>query len=338
MISTVMSLPWSTAAAAKAWVYARGWLARHELARPTISIGALEMGGTGKTPTTMAVTRALLDAGLRPAIVSRGYGRVGGEPLLVSPGDGNGPVVTAAAAGDEPWLMAHLLPEVPVAVAARRELAAAHIAPDHIDAFVLDDAFQHLRVARALDFLVVDGTRPFWQQTTPPLGRLRERPAAAGRADAFLLRGPAVAVPERWDKIPRYALTPCPTRLVPLQVWLRDPDADGNAVPDTPCVAFAGIAHPRRFFDELGYMGVQLSLGQSYRDHQAFSRIEMAGLAERARLRDSGTLITTEKDAARLAHLDVEDLDILVATHRLQLAETGPLLAAAAAAGIGHQP
>ncbi len=319
MIRRLAARPWSFVAAARVGMYRDGWLRSRDLPRPAISVGALEMGGTGKTPATVAVAAALRRAGIRPAIVSRGYGRVGSSPLLVSDGAGTGPKVTASQAGDEPWLMAHLLRDVPVAVAGARELAAALVPHDRVDVFVLDDAFQHVRVRRALDLLVVDTAAPFWTQYPPPSGRLREGAAAASRADAFLVRGHGEAENERWSNKPRIQLSAAPSRMLPLREWRQDAEGTAIAAPPSTGVAFAGIAKPQRFFGDLRAMGVHLELAQQYRDHQMYTATEINGLAERARLRNCRTLLTTEKDAARLAHLEIDDASIVVVTYRLEL-------------------
>ena len=324
MIRKLAALPWTCVAAARVALYRNGLLRTHDLPRPAVSVGALEMGGTGKTPTTLAIATALRDGGVRPAIVSRGFGRVGTAPLLVC--DGTGPLVTATEAGDEPWLMAHLMPEVAVAVAGPRELAAALVAPDGVDVFVLDDAFQHVRVRRRVDLLMVDSRRPFWTQVPPPFGRLRESVAAAARADAFVIRGDGGVLGDRWPAKPRLQLCQAKTHFLPLWAWLRDPHAEGVAPPGTPCVAFAGIAKPARFFNDMRKAGIEITLAQQYRDHQTYTTTEIRGLAERARLRGCDTLLTTEKDAARLAHLDLDDLNIVVATYRLRLEDEEPLL------------
>jgi len=326
VIRGLAARPWSIVTATRVALYRNGWLPRHELAHPTISVGALEMGGTGKTPATVAVASALREAGLRPAIVSRGYGRTGTHPLLVSDGGGGGPQVDASRAGDEPWLMAHLLRDVPVAVGGARELAAALMPPGKVDVFVLDDAFQHVRVRRALDLLTVDAATPFWTQYPPPSGRLREGVAAAARADAFLIRGDAEIVGSPWEAKPRLELVAQRTRLLPLGEWRQQPDGTGIDSPPQSGVAFAGIAKPQRFFQDLRTLGVSLPLAQQYRDHQIYTTTEIKGLAERARLRDCDVLLTTEKDAARLAHLELDDTKILVVTYRLALRNAAELI------------
>ena len=326
MIRSLAAIPWSAVATARVALYHSGLLPRHELPHPTISIGALEMGGTGKTPATVAVATALRNAGFRPAIVSRGYGRGDTNPLLVSDGAGRGPLVTSSEAGDEPWLMAHLLRDVPVAVAGARELAAALVPPDTVNAFVLDDAFQHVRVRRNVDLLMIDAATPFWTQYPPPAGRLREGVGGAARADGFLVYGDAEIVGNPWDQKPRLELVAQRTRLLPLHEWRRQPDGAGIDTPPQTCVAFAGIAKPGRFFQDLRTLGSSLVLAQQYRDHHVYTATEIKGLAERARLRCCNDPATTEKDAARLAHLDLDDTNILVATYRLALRDENKLL------------
>ena len=188
---SILGSTWGALARCRASLYESGWLRRHTLERPVISVGALSVGGAGKTPTTALLAGLLSEAGCRPAILSRGYKRSGAAPLLVSRGDGRGPIVAVTEAGDEPFWLASALPAVPVAVASHREEAAQVVlsAMTAADVFLLDDGFQHLRVARDVNLLVVNPERPFWDDAPMPVGRLRESPAAATRADAFLIVG-----------------------------------------------------------------------------------------------------------------------------------------------------
>ncbi len=236
----ILASTWGTVAGARTSLYEHGWLPRKRLDRPVISVGGLSVGGAGKTPTAALVASLLSEAGVRPAILSRGYRRSGNEPLLVAAGDGQGPQVDWQQAGDEPFWLASALPNVPVAVAARREEAARMVAgAGPVDVFVLDDGFQHIRVARDADLLVVNPEAPFWDDQPMPAGRLREPPAAAHRADAFLLVGEdadaAATLARRFPSRPCFTLTPQPARC-----WdLADDVPPAHATAGTPVAAAA---------------------------------------------------------------------------------------------------
>jgi len=165
------------------------------LPRPVVSIGNLHWGGTGKTPLVAAVARHLRRRGAAVCILSRGYGGSGSGVRLVSRGEG--PLLDAATAGDEPVQLAGELPGVAVVVGPDRfragceALARLQPAPD---VFLLDDGFSHLTLRRDLDLLALPAADPFGGGRLWPGGRLREPLAAAARADAVLLTGgPAAA-------------------------------------------------------------------------------------------------------------------------------------------------
>lgn len=315
---------WAAVASLRVGLYERGVLGRTALTRPTVSIGALEMGGTGKSPATAAVARVLRGAGLRPGILSRGYGRSSSGPVLVSDGD----VVHAdvRAAGDEPFLYARSLPGVPVAVAARREEAAALVlAATDVDVFVLDDAFQHVRVQRDADLLVVDAARPFWHQAPPPAGRLREGPGAARRAHAFLLAGETAEpcrhrLERRFPGRPVFALRVEEPGATPLLA----PAEAAAGTPPQPVLPFAGIARPERFEASLCTAGVDAREPVTFPDHHWYTRDEIRTLRAEARRLGARALLTTEKDAVRL-HEDDEEPPIWVWRYRLQVSSPDEL-------------
>lgn len=177
----------------------RYWTARSEsLGRPTVSIGNLHWGGSGKTPTVIAAARGIGDgpsaagnsgAGFRVAVLSRGYGRRGSAPLVVSLGER--PLATVEEAGDEPLMIAEQAPGVAVVVGAdRRAAAALALSRDSaIDVFILDDAFSHVRVRREVEILTFPASDPFAGGLLPPGGRLREPLDLVRLADAAVLTG-----------------------------------------------------------------------------------------------------------------------------------------------------
>ena len=325
----IVGSAWAGATAVRASLYNRGLLRRRRLERPVVSVGALSVGGDGKTPTTAAVCLLLSQAGYRAAILSRGYRRRGREPLLVSCGDGQGPLVGWNDAGDEPYWLATVLPGVAVAVATRREEAAGLVleAAD-VDLFVLDDGFQHLRVERDADLLVVDPRTPFWSDSPLPAGRLRERRSAAGRADAFLVSGePSNEAVDRLT--PRFPDRPVfPLSRFEATVWPvaegflvgAEPRQGSGADLPAPALAFAGIARPQRFFDDLAAAGVGLAGTVSFPDHHAFTFADLERVAAAAREGGAAALVTTEKDAVRLPDR-LPEIPCWVWSYRLRLAD-----------------
>ena len=272
-----------------------------------ISVGNLSVGGTGKTPLVEAICRFLEADGLRAGIVSRGYRRRGGGAVtVVSRGDGQGPVAGADAAGDEPYLLATRLPAAPVVVAADRAAAARRAIDLGAEVVVADDAFQHRRLARQIDFLVIDATNPTEAGWILPAGRLREPLEAAGRATAFLItrcdrKGDLTAIQGIYRAFnptaPFFETIARPTQVVA---------PDGSALELTvlrgqPVVAFCGIGAPRFFREDLERLGARVQAFLPFPDHHWFSDDDLAWVAERARETGAAYVMTTEKDHVRLS-------------------------------------
>ncbi|HET9481551.1 MAG TPA: tetraacyldisaccharide 4'-kinase, partial [Candidatus Polarisedimenticolia bacterium] len=176
-------------------LYDRGWIAAHRLGVPVISVGNLSAGGSGKSPMVALVAGHLARAGFRPAVISRGYGgRHAGPATVVS--SGSGPLVGADVAGDEPVMLARMLPELPIVVAHRRRGGGAlAIARLGARCLVLDDGFQHRSLARDLDLVLLDARQGFGNGRLLPAGPLREPPSALSRAGALILTRCDRAVP-----------------------------------------------------------------------------------------------------------------------------------------------
>ena len=282
------------AAALRVAAYRRGLLPRHRLRGPVISVGNLSFGGSGKTPVVARVAEILRDAGYPVAILSRGYrGRFAGSALVV--GEGNGPLASAADAGDEPAMLARQLPGVVVAVGRRRDVVGGMVESRFGPrVHVLDDGFQHLRLARDLDLLCLDAgdlaDRPL------PAGRLRESPAAAARADLLLVTGPtpgeAEALASRFGPERTFRVT----RRV---VGFFGLDGAPRPAPRRPFL-LAGIARPERFEADVRSRCGDMAGRAFFSDHHAFRMAEVTEAARRARDAGADALLTTAKDAERL--------------------------------------
>jgi tetraacyldisaccharide 4'-kinase len=266
---------------------------------PVVSIGNLAVGGTGKTPLVAWLARRLRDEGYRPAIVSRGYGgRAGRGPLVVSRGEG--PLCDVGLCGDEPYLLACEIRGVPVVVGADRLAAANAARAVGATIVLLDDGFQHRRLARDLDVVLLDAEAPFGNGRLLPAGILREPPSGLVRADVVMLTGcrsPA-------DELPAESAV---RRVHPRGTILRSGrrrlgfhDPSGRAVPaPLRAVAFCGIAAPRRFRADVEAEGVAIVAFEARRDHHVFRRSELERLRAHAFDLDAA-LVTTEKDRVRL--------------------------------------
>ncbi|MEM6456525.1 MAG: tetraacyldisaccharide 4'-kinase, partial [Acidobacteriota bacterium] len=273
------------------WVHARRRaraLARAKrLPAPVISIGNLHWGGTGKTPMVAAVAAHLRDRGHRVAILSRGYRRSGTGVQIVSRGEG--PLLGPKVAGDEPVLLAGLLPGVAVVVDADRHRAGLHAvhrlhpAPD---LFLLDDGFSHVALARDLDLLLFPALDPFAGGRLAPSGRLREPLASSRHADAAVLtgralppRGPGGEPLGRWllDCLRPHGFTgvgfAAPTRILAAR-WVGGAEgasADGGSLPaGAPVLLVSAIARPARVHDAARAQGFAIVDHLVYPDHHPY--------------------------------------------------------------------
>jgi len=288
---------------------------------PVISVGNLTVGGSGKTPCVAFLARLLRDEGHRVAILSRGYKRESKGCVEVS----NGIEVLCGPdeAGDEPFLLAKSCPGVRVVVDRDRYAAGRRLedrAP--VSVFILDDGYQHLRLARDLNLLLVDATEPLGQAKMVPFGRLREPLAALGRADAVIVTRSDQSFDRRLleDTVRRLARANTPIlyafhRMTNL-IRLNDGQVAGLAdFARKRVAAVSGIARPDRFIDDLERLGMEIALRRDFNDHHRYTREELAELVERAREARAEAIITTEKDAANLtgALVDLSPIPIFAA-------------------------
>ncbi len=300
-------------------LYDIGWFRVHHLDRPVISVGNLTLGGTGKTPTVIALGRMLQRSGYSVSVLLRGYkGRHRGGPLLVS--DGRRIRSEAAVAGDEALVIARNLPEALVTVGKNRARAGRWVESwSPVDVHLLDDGFQHRKLGRCLDLVLVDVTNPFGGGWMVPSGQLREPLEALGRADAVVLTRtrPGDGYERLTDRLRRFKPgIPCFLSRQVLES-ASERATRGEAVETLlagrRALAFAGLANPEQFFLSLRQNGVELVQTLRFGDHHRYSARDLAAIGRRCRELQVETVITTEKDAENLpaSSLDLERLQVL---------------------------
>jgi tetraacyldisaccharide 4'-kinase len=288
----VLSWGYGLAVGARRAAYAAGFMRVARPSVPVFSVGNLAAGGTGKTPAAVWLCRRLVQRGLRVALLARGYGRTdaGGDDEAPPPGT---------------------LPDGAVRLAGpdRAGMAVEAAARFGSQAVVLDDGFQHWRLARDFDLVCIDAMDPFGNERLLPAGPLREPPSALSRATAFLLTRTDLCTPEEMGALrarmrslaggrpvaesvhrPVAVIEPESGRERPVE-WLR-----GRRV-----YAFCGIGSPRGFRRTLAVLGADVARLVPFPDHHRFSRQDLDRIVAGAKEMMAETLVTTEKDAARLA-------------------------------------
>jgi tetraacyldisaccharide 4'-kinase len=258
-------------------LYDRGTLSARRLQAPVVSVGSISAGGAGKTPFLIMLGQLLQERGIAFNVLSRGYGRKTKGVRLVDPAG------TAEGFGDEPLLIARNL-GVPVIVGEDR-YAAGQLAEEKfgLQAHLLDDGFQHRRLARDFDIALI--TQRDLHDTLLPAGRLRERLSSLARASALVLM----------DDTPAEGIPVGPGQ----QVWRV---TRSIVPPETKeaCFAFCGIARPERFFTALGVAGVKVTGTRSLRDHHAYTAQDVEALYRQGHQSGATAFVTTGKDEVNL--------------------------------------
>jgi tetraacyldisaccharide 4'-kinase len=305
------ALPWYPVAwlLARIWEWGshrrqRGdWRRRRRLPVPVISVGNLTMGGTGKTPCVLRLVELLKEGGQKPGILTRGYGRHSpNDCLAVAPGDS----VPAHQSGDEAQIFIRS-GLAPVGIGADRLESGRRLVADFAaGVLVLDDGFQHCKLERDVDIVLIDALQPFGGGDVFPLGRLREPAAGLARAGVILitrceasdLAEPIVHAVRRWN--PR---APVFRASVEARAWVEAVTGKRFRPAERPfgrAGAFCGLGNPATFQRSLEGLGVDVVDWIEFDDHHRYRPHELRHIAHQAAARGADALVTTQKDSINL--------------------------------------
>ena len=299
----------------RVWGYARGIFRTRKLPGTVISVGNLTAGGTGKTPMVLWISERLAEEGKQAAILTRGYR-----------GTSDASTRGVPQSDEVALLRDRLAGKVQLGVGADRYKNGETLARHGVDWFVLDDGFQHLKLARDANIVLLDATDPFGGAVLPS-GRLREPVSALRRADIVVItrsvQAPAPAVEamiRRHSECPIfYAATQLVSvhRLPGLDVTLPQQDW-GQA----RFLAFCGIGNPGAFFGDLRGWGFQVAGERSFADHHVYTAREATDLEHVAAITGAEALLCTEKDVWNLRHVQFSTLPVYCCRISFQMPAT----------------
>ncbi|MEW5807227.1 MAG: tetraacyldisaccharide 4'-kinase [Acidobacteriota bacterium] len=295
-------------------LYERHIFPVHKVERLVISIGNITVGGTGKTPFAAYLCQHFSGMGKRVVIVSRGYrGTKNREVLIVA--DGKGKILAQPAeCGDEPFLLAQLLPDVAVIVSRKRSKAIKEaVSQFDPDLIILDDGFQHRAVSRDADILLIDAMDPFGNYRILPAGILREPIKNIRRASIIVItrverdeehitleriirkHNPGAAIFTSGHRI---------TEFVRNGLISKDAVLSPSDLAHKKVYAFCGIGNPDVFIHDLENLGAHVAGKRIFRDHHSYSLKDARDIEEDARLCGAEILVTTQKDLVRIPRIE----------------------------------
>lgn len=283
----VSSLLFGVVTRLRNFCYDRGILRSYRSKLVTVSIGNIVAGGSGKTPTTLALVEALSFPAGAIAILSRGYRREKkGRECVVS--CGQGPLCSVEEGGDEPYLLARKTSAC-VLVGHKRASLAKKAQALGAQLLILEDGFQHRALQRDIEIVLLDGRDLWGKSAFLPYGFLRDDPKRLAKADWIVITHWHPACP--WEEIRSFSQAP----LMGMQPVYHLPEACDGALVG----AFCGIAHPFCFYEELEKRGCTIVAKRSCEDHKGMSIEELSIFAARCKAKGASALICTEKDRVK---------------------------------------
>jgi len=307
--------------------YETDYLRQRRLDATVISVGNLTLGGAGKTPMADYIARYLKSEGHSVAILTRGYARESsGMRVLNDPSTDTIAAGSYREFGDEPLMLARALPDVPIIVNKHR-FEAGRWAEQRLgsEVLVLDDAYQHLALARDLNILLIDATDPLGGFEMPPFGRLREPLYGIKRADVIIVtradrpfdQGQTQAIFKYYcgDKVPVLYFYSTIARLRHIETGEV---YDARSFAGWKVAVACGIGNPQAFAEDILQIGINIVSESFFGDHHAFKQEDLDRITRAARDAGADAIVTTEKDAVRLEGLTHGDVPIYAAQLEIQ--------------------
>lgn len=327
-VTYISSLAFEALVRVRNCLYATSLIPQHRLKSPVISIGNITVGGSGKTPLVIYIARALLGLGWYPAILSRGYGRrhpskswiLAPESSVSSP---------ARTLGDEPALIRRHLPSVWMGIAKNRFKTGTSIERlQERTVFLLDDGFQHRRLHRDLDVVIVDRDQPLGANRLLPRGTLREPLSGLRRCNLLVINGmpEADAIDPVETEIrllhPDVEILHCRQTigsLIPFHVWRENPSFANPVKTPRSAYLVSALGNPDRFCKDILHLGIQVSGIRSYADHYWLKRKDWLDCVSEARGKAADAIIVTEKDAVKISQ--APDFPLLVSIQSTEICD-----------------
>ena len=301
-----LSVVYGAVVRVRVWLYAHAWLKQKRLKGTVISVGNLTAGGTGKTPLVIWLAEKFLAEGKRVAILSRGYRGANGT-------------------SDEIELMkVRLHGRVSFGVGKDRFAKGHHLESQQlIDVFILDDGFQHLQLARDLNILLMDVSRPLAGEPLLPAGQLREPLSAMSRANLIIFTRAETAsgTLEAVGKLHQYPVFAASTRLLGFRRFGGEITLlSANEIGAGPFFAFCGLGNPNAFFRDLGNWGITVCSQAIFPDHHRYTQRDISAVKQAGKRVGADAFVTTEKDAQNLSSVMFDEVPLYVAVIDLVVA------------------
>jgi len=277
--------------------YRRGWFHSHKIDIPVISVGNLTLGGSGKTPVVIWLAKKLAESGFKPAVSIRGFGARKEKEIFIL----NNPQldISVREVGDEAMLIFKKLKNVPVIVGKDRVEAGKRASELGAQILILDDGYQHIRLKRDVNILLIDARRSIFKEKLFPRGRLREPISQVSRAQIIIFTRSDGAFPSWAEEVKK--INPSAQffqmRLVP---------KDYEELCSKSAYAFSGICDPEDFFWLAESCKIKLVGKKAFQDHHFFTNKELKNMLREAKSKNAQLLLTTEKDIVRIENFNPE--------------------------------
>ena len=307
---SILEIIYLSAVKGRELFYKFGIFNSYDVDSQVISIGNITTGGTGKTPLVEKLASDLNVKGKKVVVLSRGYRSRGNGPKIIS--DGSEIFTDVDEAGDEVYMMAAHLADIPV-IKGKNRYKAAKMAVDNFspDIIILDDSFQHWKMERDLDIVVIDALNPFGYNHLIPRGLLREPPSALKRADMVIISRSDQVSKGKISKIKNtickynndvniYISNHRAIRVDTLASTSEEVVDSTDHLNNKKALALSGIGNPESFIKGLKELGIDVVESANYPDHYYYNDEDVMDIAMQAQLSEAEMVITTDKDAVKL--------------------------------------